>query len=68
MVTVTATDVFDDCPDVEMLASANRVLPFVELVTVTRVASAVLILSTRSVSARASSADSKGALTTSSRC
>jgi hypothetical protein len=41
-----------------MLASANRVLPLVELAIVTRVWSAVLIFSTRSARLRASAADS----------
>ncbi len=45
-------------PDVVMLASAKRVLPPRELTTVTRVASAALIFSTRAVSACASWRDS----------
>jgi hypothetical protein len=54
------TDMSLEPPDVVMLPSANRVLPLRSLVTVTRVWSAVLNDSARSVNRRASSRDSTG--------
>jgi hypothetical protein len=55
IVTVTSTDTLVTPPEVVMLASAKRVLPFHSLVMVTRVWSALLNDSTRSASAFASS-------------
>ncbi len=60
MATVTVTVVSVTPPDVVMLASANRVLPLQMLAIETRVCSAVLSISTRSVIALACSRDSSG--------
>ena len=55
---MTVTIVSVTPPEVVMLASAKRVLPLQVLTIVTRVCSALLSISTRSVSAFAASRDS----------